>query len=50
VSDVYRTDPPSALGKLDAERFKVVQSFYLTNKIIPAPSAIDTLYTNQFVG
>ena len=50
VSDVYRTDPPSALGKLDAERFKVVQSFYLANKIIQAESPIDSLYTNKFVG
>jgi len=49
VSDVYRTDPPSALGKLDAERFKVVQTFYLDNKIIPSQSPIDSLFTNQFV-
>jgi NitT/TauT family transport system substrate-binding protein len=50
VSDVYRTDPPSALGKFDPDRFKVVQSFYLANKIIQASSPIDSLYTNQFVG
>lgn len=50
VSDVYRTDPPSELGKFDAGRFKVVQSFYLANKIIRASSPIDSLYTNQFVG
>ena len=49
VADVYRTDPPSALGKLDAERYKVVQSFYLQNKIINAPSPVDTLFTNAFV-
>lgn len=49
VDDVYRTEPPSALGRLDAERFKVVQSFYLNNKIINAPSPIDTLFTNAFV-
>ena len=49
VADVYRIDPSSALGKLDAERYKTVQSFYLQNKIINAPSPIDTLFTNEFV-
>lgn len=49
VDDVYRTEPPSALGRLDAARFKVVQSFYLNNKIINAPSPVDTLFTNAFV-
>ncbi|HTV35300.1 MAG TPA: ABC transporter substrate-binding protein [Xanthobacteraceae bacterium] len=49
VTDVYRTDPPSALGKLDAERYKIVQSFYLENKIIDKPSPVETLFTNQFV-
>ncbi len=49
VSDVYRTDPPSALGKLDAKRYQVVQTFYLDNKIINTPSPIDSLFTNQFV-
>lgn len=49
VSDVYRTDPPTALGKFDAERFKIVQAFYLANKIIPSESPIDSLFTNQFV-
>lgn len=49
VNDVYRTEPPSALGRLEAERFRIVQSFYLQNKIISAPSPIDTLFTNAFV-
>lgn len=49
VTDVYRTDPPSALGKLDAERYKIVQSFYLENKIIDTPSPVETLFTNEFV-
>ena len=49
VADVYRTEPPSALGKLDAERYRIVQSFYLQNKIINAPSPVDTLFTNAFV-
>jgi NitT/TauT family transport system substrate-binding protein len=47
--DVYRTDPPSALGKLDAGRYRIVQSFYLQYKIINSTSPIDTLFTNQFV-
>jgi NitT/TauT family transport system substrate-binding protein len=49
VADVYRTDPPSALGMLDGGRYRVVQSFYLQNKIINAPSPVDTLFTNAFV-
>jgi NitT/TauT family transport system substrate-binding protein len=49
VSDVYRTDPPSDLGKLDADRFKIVQSFYFDNKIIQSKTPIDMLFTNQFV-
>jgi NitT/TauT family transport system substrate-binding protein len=49
VTDVYHTDPPSVLGRLDAERYKIVQSFYLQNKIINAPSPVDTLFTNEFV-
>jgi NitT/TauT family transport system substrate-binding protein len=49
VADVYRTDPPSALGMLDAGRYSIVQSFYLQNKIINTPSPVDTLFTNAFV-
>ena len=49
VKDVYRTDPPSALGKLDAKRFKTVQQFYLNAKIISSTSPIDSLFTNQFL-
>jgi NitT/TauT family transport system substrate-binding protein len=49
VADVYRTDPPSALGRLDAARYEIVQSFYLQNKIINKPSPVDTLFTNAFV-
>ena len=49
VSDVYRTDPPSDLGKLDAGRYKVVQSFYLQNDIIQSQSPVDSLFTNDFL-
>jgi NitT/TauT family transport system substrate-binding protein len=49
VADVYRTDPPSDLGKFDTGRFKTVQSFYLENAIIQSPSPIDSLFTNEFV-
>jgi NitT/TauT family transport system substrate-binding protein len=49
VADVYRTDPPSDLGKLDPKRYDIVQSFYLGNGIIHAPSPIDSLFTNAFV-
>ena len=49
VSDVYRTNPPSDLGKLDAERFKIVQSFYFQNNVIQSESPVDSLFTNQFV-
>jgi NitT/TauT family transport system substrate-binding protein len=50
VSDVYRCDPPSDLGKFDAKRYDIVQSFYLETKIIHSASPIETLFTNEFVG
>jgi NitT/TauT family transport system substrate-binding protein len=50
VLDVYQTEPPSDLGKLSADRFKTVQSFYLDNNIIQSASPVEDLYTNEFVG
>ena len=50
VADVYHTEPPSALGRFDPERLRVVQKFYFENKIIQSAVPIDDLYTNQFVG
>ena len=50
VNEVYKTNPPSALGKFDPARLKTVQDFYLKNKIISAAVPIKDLYTNQFVG
>jgi NitT/TauT family transport system substrate-binding protein len=50
VSDVYRTENPTDLGRFDPARLKKVQSFYVTNKIIPTAVPIEDLYTNAFVG
>lgn len=49
VTDVYRTDPPSALGRFEPERLRIVQKFYSDNKIIRRTVPIDDLFTNQFV-
>jgi len=49
VADVYRTDPPSALGRFDPERLRSVQKFYVENKIVEHAVPIDDLYTNKFV-
>lgn len=49
VTNVYRTDPPSALGRFDPDRLRAVQTFYLDNKIIERAVPIDDLYTNRFV-
>ncbi len=49
VADVYRTDPPSELGRFDPERLRVVQDFYVKNQIVQTAVPIDELYTNAFV-
>jgi NitT/TauT family transport system substrate-binding protein len=49
VTQVYATDPPSALGTFDPERLRTVQKFYLANKIIQKAVPVDELYTNAFV-
>lgn len=49
VTDVYRTDPPSALGRFDPQRLRTVQDFYLKNRIIQTAVPIADLYTNAFV-
>ena len=49
VTNVYHTDPPSALGRFDPERLRTVQKFYLDNQIIQSAVPIDDLYTNEFV-
>lgn len=50
VTEVYRTEPPSALGLFDPERLRIVQKFYLDNNIIQTAAPIEDLYTNEFVG
>jgi NitT/TauT family transport system substrate-binding protein len=49
VTEVYATDPPSALGTFDPARLRTVQKFYLENKIIQKAVPVDDLYTNAFV-
>jgi NitT/TauT family transport system substrate-binding protein len=49
VTDVYHTEPPSALGRFDPERLRIVQKFYLDNNIIQSAVPIEDLYTNEFV-
>lgn len=49
VTDIYQTNPPSALGTFDPKQLKTVQDFYLKNKIINSAVPIEDLYTNEFV-
>jgi NitT/TauT family transport system substrate-binding protein len=49
VTEVYATNPPSALGTFDPARLRTVQKFYLENKIIQKAVPVDELYTNAFV-
>lgn len=37
------------LGRIDAERLKAVQDFYVAQGIVPRAQELETLYTNQFV-
>jgi NitT/TauT family transport system substrate-binding protein len=50
VTEVYHTEPPSALGRFDPERLRSVQNFYLDNNIIQTAVPIEDLYTNEFIG
>ena len=49
VTNVYFTEPASALGRFDPERLRTVQKFYLDNQIIQSAVPIEDLYTNEFV-
>lgn len=49
VKEVYATTPASALGTFDPKRIKLVQDFYVQNKIIQSAVPVEDLYTNQFV-
>jgi len=37
------------LGKIDVDRLKEVQRFYVENGVVPKASPLDELYTNQFI-
>jgi NitT/TauT family transport system substrate-binding protein len=49
VTQIYATNPPSALGTFDPARLRTVQKFYLENHIIQTAVPVSDLYTNQFV-
>ena len=49
ATEVYHTEPASALGRFDPERLRTVQKFYLDNQIIQSAVPVDDLYTNEFV-
>ncbi len=49
VADVYRTDPPSALGRFDEKRLAMVEKFYVDNGIIQTAVPVGELYTNEFI-
>jgi NitT/TauT family transport system substrate-binding protein len=49
ATEIYRTDPPSNLGRFDPERLRKVQKFYIDNDIIQTAVPIEELYTNDFV-
>lgn len=50
ATEVWPTEPASALGRFDAERVRTVQRFYLDNEIVRTAVAIEELFTNEFVG
>ncbi|WP_167752816.1 ABC transporter substrate-binding protein [Pusillimonas caeni] len=39
----------SVPGKIDVDRLKAVQRFYVENGVVPKASPLDELYTNQFI-
>jgi len=49
VTEVYHTEPASALGRFDPKRLLAVQKFYLDNNIIQTAVPVEDLYTNDFV-
>jgi NitT/TauT family transport system substrate-binding protein len=50
ATDVYPTDPVSALGRFDAERLRATQRFYLDNEIVRTAVPVEELFSNEFVG
>lgn len=49
VTQVYTTEPASALGTFDPARLATVQKFYVENQIVQSAVPVADLYTNQFV-
>lgn len=50
ATEVYPTDPASALGRFDPARLAATQRFYLDNEIVRTAVPVGDLYTNDFVG
>jgi NitT/TauT family transport system substrate-binding protein len=49
ATEVYPTDPASALGRFDAERLRATQRFYLDNEIVRTAVPVEDLFSNDFV-
>ena len=49
IAQVYATPSHTKFGSFDPKRMKVVQDFYLKNKIIRTAIPIEDSYTNQFI-
>jgi NitT/TauT family transport system substrate-binding protein len=45
----YTYKGQKVLGQMDAQRLRQVQDFYVREGIVPKASAIEDLYTNQFI-
>lgn len=50
ATEVYPTQPASALGRFDAERLRATQRFYLDNEIVRTAVPVEDLFSNAFVG
>jgi NitT/TauT family transport system substrate-binding protein len=49
ATEVYPTDPASALGRFDADRLRATQRFYLDNEIVRTAVPVEDLFSNDFV-
>ena len=49
VADVYKTEPPSDLGRFDPKRLAEVERFYVDNSIVQTAVPVADLYTNDFI-
>jgi NitT/TauT family transport system substrate-binding protein len=50
ATEVYPTEPASALGRFDVERMRTVQRFYSDNEIVRTPVPVEDLFTNELLG